>query len=202
MAEIEAEMKVTAWPALPWGEWADTANTLHMWMQIVGKTRLALTPLQNHWWNVPLYVTPRGLGTSPIPFEQKTFEMEFDFIAHKLALRTSEGQERSMPLFPRSVADFYREYMACLQPLGIEVSINRKPAEFSDTTPFDQDHHHASYNAKHVVNFHRILITTDQILKRFRSRFLGKSSPVHFFWCSFDLAVTFFSGRTAPLADD
>jgi hypothetical protein len=194
------------WPPLPFPDWAATCDTLHMWTQIVGKTRMALTPLQNHWWNVPLYVTSSGLSTSPIPFGRKTFretvEVEFDFIAHKLNVRTSEGKEYRIPLFPRSVADFYSEYMACLRSLGIEVSINRIPAEFSDTTLFDQDHHHASYDTKAVENFRRILINTDQILKRFRSRFLGKSSPVHFFWGSFDLAVTFFSGRTAPLPDD
>ncbi len=190
------------WPPLPFPAWASTCDTLHMWTQIVGKTRLALTPLQNHWWNVPLYVTPRGLNTSPIPLERKTFDAEFDFISHKLALRTSEGQERIMPLFPRSVADFYREYMACLQSLGIEVSIYRKPVEFSDTTPFDQDHHHASYDAARVVDFHRILVNVDQALKKFRSRFLGKCSLVHFFWGSFDLAVTYFSGRPAQLPPD
>jgi hypothetical protein len=173
-----------------------------MWTQIVGKTRLALTPLQNHWWNVPLYVSSRGLSTSPIPFERKTFETEFDFIAHKLDVRTSDGKEHSLPLLPRSVADFYSEYMASLRLLGVEVSINRTPAEFSDTTPFDQDHHHASYDKKHVEDFHRILINTDQVLKRFRSRFLGKCSPVHFFWGSFDLALTFFSGRPAPVPGD
>ncbi|HXB20574.1 MAG TPA: DUF5996 family protein [Candidatus Solibacter sp.] len=187
------------WPPLPFREWATTCDTLHMWTQIVGKTRLVLTPLQNHWWNVPLYVTARGLSTSPIPYERMTFEMEFDFIEHQLDVRTTEGKHHSIPLFPRSVADFYGEYMACLRSLGIQVNINRTPAEFSDTTPFDQDHHHASYDTKHVENFRRILVNTDQILKEFRSRFLGKCSPVHFFWGSFDLAVTCFSGRTASL---
>jgi len=168
----------------------------------VGKTRMALTPLQNHWWNVPLYVTARGLNTSPIPFERKTFEVEFDFIAHRLAIRASEGAEHGIPLVPRSVADFYNEYMTCLRSLGIEVNINPEPAEFADTTPFDQDHHHASYDKNHVEGFHRILVNTDQVFKRFRSHFLGKSSPVHFFWGSFDLAVTFFSGRPASLPDN
>jgi hypothetical protein len=173
-----------------------------MWTQIVGKTRMALTPLQNHWWNVPLYVTPRGLATSPIPFEGKTFEVEFDFLAHNLDIRTSEGAQHALPLIPRSVADFYNEYMACLRSLGIEVSIHREPAEFPDTTPYDQDHHHASYDKQHVESFHRILVNVDQVLKKFRSHFLGKCSPVHFFWGSFDLAVTFFSGRPAPLPEN
>ena len=194
------------WPPLPFPDWATTCDTLHMWTQSVGKTRMALTPLQNHWWNVPLYVTPRGLSTSPIPFERKTFrgtfEVEFDFIAHRLAIGTSEGAEHGIPLFPRSVADFYNEYMAGLRSLGIEVNIDLEPAEFADTTPFDQDHHHASYDKKHVESFHRILVNTDQVLKRFRSGFLGKCSPVHFFWGSFDLAVTFFSGRAAPLPEN
>ena len=170
-----------------------------MWTQIVGKTRLALTALENHWWNVPLYVTARGLSTSPIPFAGHTFEVEFDLIAHKLAIRTSEAHEHSIPLFPRSVADFYSEYMACLHSLGIEVRINRTPVEFDDTTPFDQDQHHASYDTKFVESFRRILEDSDHIFKDFRSRFIGKVSPVHFFWGSFDLAVTRFSGRRAPM---
>ncbi|HEV2963762.1 MAG TPA: DUF5996 family protein [Candidatus Angelobacter sp.] len=190
------------WPALPFPEWEATCDTLHLWAQMAGKTRMALTPLQNHWWNVPLYVTPRGLNTSPIPYGRKTFEVDFDFIAHKLAIKASDGVEHGIPMFPRSVADFYKEYMACLRSLGIEVNINREPAEFPDTTPFDQDHHHASYDKKHVENFHHILVNTDQVLKRFRSRFLGKCSPVHFFWGSFDLALTFFSGRPAPLPEN
>jgi hypothetical protein len=171
-----------------------------MWTQIVGKTRLALTPLENHWWNVPLYVTPRGLSTSPIPIRRETFEVEFDFLAHKLSVRTSRGEERSLDLFPRSVADFYAEYMAVLRSLGIEVKIRAIPDEFDDNTPFDKDQHHASYDAAHVENFRRILVNVDRIFKEFRSRFLGKCSPVHFFWGSFDLAVTRFSGRRAQLA--
>jgi hypothetical protein len=169
-----------------------------MWLQIVGKTRLALSPPQNHWWHVPLYVTPRGLSTSPIPFGKLTFEVEFDLVAHEAAIRTSAGQGRGIPLFPRSVADFYAEYMACLRALGIDVTIDRKPEEFDDTTPFDQDRHHASYDAEHVERFRRILIHADRALKEFRARFLGKSSPVHFFWGSFDLAVTRFNGRLCP----
>jgi hypothetical protein len=188
------------WPPLPFSEWEGTCDTLHMWTQIVGKTRLALTPLENHWWNVPLYVTPRGLSTSPIPIRRETFEVEFDFLAHKLSVRTSRGEERSLDLFPRSVADFYAEYMAVLRSLGIEVKIRAIPDEFDDNTPFDKDQHHASYDAAHVENFRRILVNVDRIFKEFRSRFLGKCSPVHFFWGSFDLAVTRFSGRRAQLA--
>jgi hypothetical protein len=169
-----------------------------MWTQIVGKTRLVLSPPQNHWWHVALYVTPRGLSTSPIPFGKRTFDVEFDFVGHQLAIRTSAGEGRSIPLFPRSVADFYAEYMACLRSLGIEVKINPVPDEFDDTTPFDQDRHHASYDSEYIERFRRILINSDHVLKEFRSRFIGKCSPVHFFWGSFDLAVTRFSGRLAP----
>jgi len=190
------------WPALPFPEWESTCDTLHMWTQIVGKTRLALTPLENQWWNVPFYLTPRGLTTSPIPFQRWTFAVEFDLIAHQLWIRTSQGPERGIPLFARSVADFYAEYMACLRALGIEVSIHRTPVEFDDATPFDRDFHHASYDTKHVESFRRILTGADRVFKEFRARFIGKSSPVHFFWGSFDLAVTRFSGRLCPLPDD
>jgi hypothetical protein len=183
------------WPSLPFSDWEATCDTLHMWTQIVGKTRLVLSPPQNHWWHVPLYVTPRGLSTSPIPFGKLTFDVEFDFAAHEAVIRTSVGQQRGIPLFPRSVADFYAEYMACLRALGIEVRISRTPEEFDDTTPFDQDRHHASYDPEYVERFRRILINADSVLKQFRSRFRGKCSPVHFFWGSFDLAVTRFSGR-------
>lgn len=192
-------MTLREWPALPFKEWESTCDTLHMWTQIVGKTRMALTPLENHYWNVTLYVTPRGLSTSPIPFRGETFEVQFDFVAHELLLRTSEGKQKSVPLFPRTVADFYREYMACLRALGIEVSIHCVPDEFDDKTPFDQDEHHASYDAKHVESFRRILINADQVFKEFRARFTGKCSPVHLFWGSFDLAVSRFSGRPAAL---
>jgi len=186
------------WPPLRFADWENTCDTLHMWTQIVGKTRLALTPLENHWWNVALYVTPRGLSTSSIPFRHDTFEVEFDLLEHKLGVHTSNGREHSIALYPRSVADFYGEYMACLRSLGIEVSIHLTPVEFDDTTPFDQDQRHASYDAEAVERFRRILVDTDRVLKQFRSRFLGKSSPVHFFWGSFDLAVTRFSGRRTP----
>ena len=189
------------WPPLPYEEWKDTYATLHMWTQIVGKTRMALAPLENHWWNVPLYVTPRGLTTSAIPCGSGVFEVEFDFIAHQLELRKDSGARHCMRLAPRSVADFYAEYMSSLRSLGIEVKIYRTPVEFDDTTPFDQDQHHASYDAAYVERFHRILVNSDRVFKQFRSRFLGKSSPVHFFWGSFDMAVTRFSGRRAPQRD-
>jgi hypothetical protein len=193
---------MTEWPPLDFPDGEDTFDTLHMWTQIVGKTRLALTPLENQWWNVALYVTPCGLTTSPIPFHHSSFEAEFDFIEHKLALRTSAGQAATVRLYPRAVADFYREYMAILRSLGIEVSIYRKPVEFDDGTPFDQDHHHASYDTKVVENLREALVGIDRTFKEFRSRFIGKCSPVHFFWGSFDLAVTRFSGRPAPVAPD
>jgi hypothetical protein len=190
------------WPSLSFPEWESTCDTLHMWTQIAGKTRLALTPLENHWWNVPLYVTSRGLTTSPMPYGQWTFAVDFDFFAHQVSIRTSQGEERIIRLFPRSVADFYGEYMASLHSLGIEVSIYRTPVEFDDPIPFDQDNTHASYDALQVENFRRVLTGTDRVLKEFHSRFLGKNSPVHFFWGSFDLAVTRFSGRLCPLPPD
>ena len=191
-------MNPSDWPTLPFAEWEKTCDTLHMWTQIVGKTRMALAPLENHWWNVPLYVTPRGLSTSSIPWKNGSFAMEFDLMAHQLLFHSSGGVQHCMRLFPRSVADFYVEYMAALKSLGIEVRIYKVPVEFDDVTPFDQDTHHASYDTEYVERFRRILVNSDRIFKQFRSRFLGKCSPVHFFWGSFDLAVTRFSGRRAP----
>jgi hypothetical protein len=186
------------WPPLPFSEWESTCDTLHMWTQIVGKTRKTLTPLINHWWNVTLYVTPRGLTTSTIPFGHEAFEVQFDFIRHRLLIETSRGEERSIELRPRSVADFYGEYMATLHSLGIKLSIHTTPDEFDDKAPFDQDQKHASYDKKYVENFRRVLLNADRLFKQFRSPFLGKCSPVQFFWGSFDLAVTRFSGRPAP----
>src|SRR5947209_2922668 len=186
------------WPELLFSNWESTCDTVHMWTLIVGKTRMALTPRENHWWNVPLYVTPRGLSTSSIPYGGMAFDVDFDFLAHRLEVRTSHGQVEGIDLFPRSVADFYTDYMGCLRSLGIEVAIHLTPVEFDDTTPFDQDQHHASYDTIHVERFHRILVNSDRLFKDFRSHFLGKCSPVHFFWGSFDLAVTRFSGRRAP----
>ena len=183
------------WPPLPFNEWESTCDTLHMWLQIVGKTRAALTPLVNHWWNVTLYVTPRGLTTSIIHFGRQAFEVEFDFLQHRLLIAMNTGAERSIELRPRSVADFYREYMASLQSLGIKVTIHTTPDEFDDKTPFDRDQKHASYDKKYVESFWRILLNADRIFKEFRAPFIGKCSPVHLFWGSMDLAVTRFSGR-------
>jgi hypothetical protein len=169
-----------------------------MWSQIVGKVRLELTPLVNHWWNVPLYVNSRGLTTSAIPYESRTFEVQFDFIDHKLVLLTNDGQVRALPLVPRSVADFYREFMDLLAGAGIKVRIWKMPVEVPNPIAFDQDRIHASYDAEYVQRFWRILTSVNEVFTEFRSRFIGKCSPVHFFWGSFDLAVTRFSGRRAP----
>jgi hypothetical protein len=186
------------WPSLPWEEWKDTATTLHMWTQMVGKTRLALTPLLNHWWNVPLYVTTRGLSTSSIPYQGYRFDLEFDFLDHRLKARLSSGESRSIELRPQSVAAFYDEYTHLLRSLNIDVTIHAKPVEVADPIPFAEDHQHASYDRDAVDRFWRILQHSDALLTLFRARFIGKSSPVHFFWGSFDLAVTRFSGRPAP----
>lgn len=186
------------WPALPAKEWQDTYATLHMWTQIVGKIRLTQTPLENHWWNSVLYVTSRGLTTSPIPDGTRTFEIDFDFIDHRLVIQTSDGGVKSLALKARSVADFYRELMDTLKSMTIEVQIRAKPDEVAEPIPFAEDHKHASYDPEHANRFWRILIQADRVFKQFRSRFIGKCSPVHFFWGSFDLAVTRFSGRPAP----
>lgn len=190
------------WPELRLADWKDTYATLHMWTQIVGKIRLELTPKLNHWWNVPLYVSSRGLTTSMIPYGQRSFEMEFDFVEHKLAIRTSEGKTLSVKLVPRSVADFFKEVMATLRSLGIEVSIWKMPVEVADPIPFDEDQDHAAYDQEYAARLWRILLSIDELFQVFRSRFVGKSSPVHFFWGSFDLAVTRFSGRRAPERND
>jgi len=190
--------RTECWPALPSKSWRDTCATLHMWTQIVGKVRLKLTPLVNHWWNVPLYVSARGLTTSRIPYGERSFEVWFDFVRHQLGLETSEGTMKTLPLAPRSVADFYREFMSMLDSVGINVEIWRMPVEIPDPIPFDQDRLHASYDPEAVEKFWRILLSVDSVLNQFRSEFIGKSSPVHFFWGSFDLAVTRFSGRRAP----
>lgn len=186
------------WPSLPLEEWKDTYATLHMWTQIVGKTRLALCPKENHWWHVALYVTARGLTTTSIPRGTTVFEVEFDFIDHRLTILTSKGETRDIPLAPRSVADFYRQYMALLDDLGLSVRFRPVPDEVEHPIPFAEDRQHASYDPGQANRFWRVLVQADRILKRFRGRFLGKSSPVHFFWGSFDLAHTRFSGRRAP----
>ena len=189
------------WPELPLEAWKDTYATLHMWTQIVGKVRLALSPKINHWWEVPLYVTSLGLTTSPIPYDGGIFEIHFDFIHHKLFMRTSQDAERVITLAPRSVADFYKEFMQCLESLGIHVKFWKMPCEVPNPIAFDRDTEHASYDPEYANRFWRILVATDEIFKEFRSRFIGKSSPVHFFWGSFDLAVTRFSGRRAPVRE-
>lgn len=186
------------WPELPYGAWRDTRDTLHLWTQIVGKIRLALTPWLNHSWHVTLYVTARGLTTSPIPWRGSTFQIDLDFIDHVLWVRTSGGHFRQIMLRPISVAEFYSALMAALHELGIDVHIKTKPSEIVDGIPFDQDMRHASYDADYANRFWRVLASANEVFGIFRTGFLGKSSPVHFFWGSFDLAVTRFSGRTAP----
>ena len=179
-------------------DWADTLTTLQRWTQIVGKTRLALAPMQNHWWQVALYVTARGLGTSPMPYANGNVELEFDFLDHTLVARTSDGAIRSIPLAPRSVADFYRDYLELLDGLGVTAKIWPVPQEMADTTRFSVDREHASYDGDAAQRCWRILAHADRVLKQFRGRFLGKSSPSHFWWGGFDLACTRFSGRAAP----
>jgi len=192
----------TEWPSLPLEQWKDTCATLHMWTQIVGKIRLAQTPLVNHWWNVPLYVSARGLTTTAMPYESRFFEIEFDFIDHSLVIRCSDGTTALVPLEPKSVATFYQETMNALKKLGIEVKIWRMPVEIPDPIPFDQDEQHAAYDREYVERLWNVLRASERVMQDFRSRFIGKSSPVHFFWGSFDLAVTRFSGRPAPPRPD
>jgi hypothetical protein len=195
---VTATAKGAAWPALPLAEWRDTYATLHMWTQIVGKTRLALAPMENHWWQVPLYVTPRGLSTSAMPSGNRTLAVEFDFIDHVLSVESSDGATSTLPLIPRSVADFYTAYMTALRSLGFAPTIRPVPVEVETAIPFAEDRQHASYDADAAHRCWQILVQADRVLKRFRGRFLGKASPVHFFWGSFDLAATRFSGRRAP----
>ena len=195
---LKESEREAAWPSLPLEAWKDTYATLHMWTQVAGKIRLQLTPLVNHWWNVPLYVSSRGLTTSPIPFGERTFEIQFDFIDHQLVITTSDGKVDRLPLTPMPVAEFYRDLMSHLRSLGIELRINTKPCEVPDPIPFERDTIHAAYDAEYARRFWRILVTVNSVFLEFRSRFLGKCSPVHFFWGSFDLAVSRFSGRRAP----
>ena len=190
------------WPLLPLAAWADTYATLHMWSQVVGKVRLALAPPVNHWWHVALYVTARGLTTSPIPYRGGAFEMAFDFIDHRLTIETSEGARKDIALEPRSVADFYQLVMTALRDLGIQVRIWPMPVEVPSPIRFDRDTQHGSYEAEAVNRFWRVLLQADAVLKEFRSRFIGKCSPVHFFWGSFDLAVTRFNGRPTTAKAD
>ncbi|NVO85789.1 DUF5996 family protein [Hymenobacter terrestris] len=191
-----------AWPALPVAGWADTLTTLHMWTQVVGKIRLAQTPLINQFWNVPLYVSARGLTTSAMPYEQRSFEIEFDFIDHQLHIRCSDGATRQLALEPRSVADFYHEVLRLLHELDLKVTIWPMPVEVANPIRFPDDTQHASYDPEAAHRFWRALTLMTPILTDFRSGFTGKCSPVHFFWGSFDLAVSRFSGRPAPVKPD
>jgi hypothetical protein len=186
------------WPSLPFASWQDTQATLHRWTQIVGKLRLALAPHENHWWQVALYVTPRGLTTSAIPHGRRLFQVDFDFLDHRLEIATSDGRAASLALAPRSVADFHRELMVRLAEMGLPVHIWPVPVEIEGPVPFPEDEEHAAYDGAAAQTFWRMLVAADRVMKRFRSGFLGKVSPVHFFWGSFDHAVTRFSGRPAP----
>ena len=186
------------WPALPLQEWQDTYRTLHLWTQIVGKVRLSLTPPLNHWWHATLYVNSRGLTTGAIPYADRVFEIQFDFHKHELMITTSNGQNASRPLQPETVASFHAGVLAALQSLGITVKINPKPQELPNPVLFDQDSSHHSYDREYAGRFWRILVSSAQVMERFRGKFVGKCSPVHFFWGSFDLACTRFSGRPAP----
>ena len=190
--------KEQAWPALPFAEWKDTCATLHMWTQIVGKVRLAQSPLINHWWEVPLYVSARGLTTSSIPRSGGNFEISFDFIDHRLDIRTNSGESRTISLYHRTVAGFYREFIEMLRSLRIDVKIWPMPVEIPNRIRFDNDVTHARYDPGYANRFWRILVTLDSIFKEFRAKFIGKASPVHFFWGSFDMAASRFSGRRAP----
>lgn len=191
-------MSDSAWPALPLGEWRDTCETLHMWTQMVGKIRMELSPKLNHWWHTALYVTPRGLTTSAIPYGDGAFEIRFDFLDHALEIAASGGGRKALALEPQPVAEFYRRLMSALGALGIFVEIDTRPQEVPDPVPFERDYGHASYDRRYAHAFWRILLSTAFVLQEFRGRFIGKSSPVHFFWGSFDLACTRFSGRPAP----
>lgn len=186
------------WPALPLAEWEDTYHTLHMWTQIAGKVRLGLAPLQNHWWNSVFYANSRGLTTSPIPYRGEALEIQFDFVHHRLEILTSFGRDQALVLEPKSVAEFYREFLSALHAAGIEITLDPKPQEVPEPIPFDQDESHRSYDPEYANRLWRILLSSTMVLEEFRGRYMGKASPVHFFWGSFDLAYTRFSGRVAP----
>lgn len=198
MAAQPKPLAQSPWPELPLSAWQDTYTTLHMWSQIVGKVRLALSPLINHWWEVALYVNARGLTTSAIPYGDKIFEIQFDFIDHNLFIQTSWGISKTLPLRAQSVSAFYTEFMAALHSLGIEVKIWPVPVEVANPIPFEKDTQHGSYDREYARRFWEILVICENIFQEFRARFIGKDSPVHFFWGSFDLCVTRFSGRRAP----
>ena len=185
------------WPPLPYAEWQDTCKTLHMWLQVAGKIRMTLSPPLNHWWHVTLYVTARGLSTPPIPYGDGVFEIQFNFLEHQLEIATCGGARVVLPLQPESVAAFYARLMEALRGLGIEVSINTKPQEIADPIPFEQDFTHASYDREYAQRFFHVLVSTERVMQQFRSSYLGKSSPVQFFWGSMDLSCVRFSGRPA-----
>ncbi len=187
-----------AWPVLAYADWADTCNTLHLWTQVVGKVKLALAPLSNHWWGIVLFVTARGLTTGAMPYRGRALQIDFDFCAHVLVLQTSDAREQRIALAPMTTADFHAAVMTALRALDVDVRIWTMPVEIEDAIPFDQDRIHASYDAAAVNAFWRQLVQADRVFNAFRARFLGKVSPSHFFWGSFDLAVTRFSGRSAP----
>jgi uncharacterized protein DUF5996 len=187
-----------SWPALPLADWQDTRDTLQRWTQIVGKTRLALAPMQNHWWQVVLHLSARGLTTTPMPDRNRTLEVELDFLEHRLVARTSDGGTRTLDLAPMTVADFYTRYRALLRDLGVAVRMWPRPSEMADTIPFPEDRMHAAYDPDAAQRFWRVLLQNHRVLSVFRGRFLGKCSPVHFWWGGFDLACTRFSGRPAP----
>jgi hypothetical protein len=198
MSNTATYLTQSPWPVLAYDEYRDTLATLHRWAQIVGKIRLVETPWVNHSWHVPLYVTARGLTTSPIPHGSRMFEIEFDFVDHQLRIQTAEGRTEMFRLGPRAVADFYQELFTRLKSLGLDISIRTTPNEMPDATPLDQDWKHSTYDEEQATRLWHALIQADRVLKAFRSRFAGKCSPVHLFWGGFDLAVTRFSGRRAP----
>jgi len=198
MSNLRQRSTTHDWPDLPFKEWSDTCATLHMWTQIVGKIRLSQTPWINHSWHVPLYLTARGLTTSPIPHGGRSFQIDFDFIDHCLLIQTNDGLTRKTALEPRTVADFYAELFRTLTELGLDLTINTTPNEVVSAIPFEQDREHASYDPEYANRFWRALSQMDRVFKEFRAGFIGKCSPVHFFWGSFDIAVTRFSGRVAP----
>lgn len=197
-ATVNTTRAAGEWPSLRVADWTATRDTLHMWTQIVGKIRLAHSPLTNHWWQVTLYVTPRGLATSTIPYGSRSFDLEFDFVDHELRIRSSDGATRHVPLEPQPVADFHERTLHALGELDIETRIQATPNEVDPAIPFAEDHEHAAYDAEAAHLFWRQLVQADRILNEFRSHFVGKVSPVHFFWGAMDLACTRFSGRTAP----
>lgn len=197
-ARLTNNLRDEIWPDLPLAAWKGTYQTLHMWTQIVGKVQLALSPHINHWWEVASYVTPRGLTTPSIPYDTRIFEITFDFIDHALWIYVSNGASRRLALYPRSVADFYREFFALLRSLNIDVAINPLPQEVANPIRCDQDEEHCFYDAAYANRWWHIMIQSSRVLQQFRARFIGKSSPVHFFWGSFDLAVSRFSGQRAP----